>query len=116
MYDYVFVDEEYEEVVELENTKMVYHGYADGGAPETMMKTKGLVEERDMFLLYPDITDWDPKKPRAGPKAATKVGKSRCSLEPSARAVSRKPPEDLLDAITIPCQGPPPTEVIKHWY
>ncbi|KAI4120894.1 MAG: hypothetical protein LQ338_006701 [Usnochroma carphineum] len=116
MYDYVFVDDEDDDVVELENTKMIYDGYLDGGTPETMMKTKELVEEQDMFLLYRDIADWDPKKPKAGPNPATKAGKSRCSLGPSARAVTRKPPRDLLDAITTPAQGPLPSKIIEHWY
>ncbi|KAI4125731.1 MAG: hypothetical protein LQ338_004121, partial [Usnochroma carphineum] len=116
MYDYVFLDDEDEDVVELENTKMIYDGYLNGGAPETKMKTKELVEEQDMFLLYRDIADWDPKKPKAGPKPATKAGKSPCSLGPSARAVTRKPPKNLLYAITIPAQGPLPSKIIEHWY
>lgn len=112
MYDYVFVDvEDNDSVVQLGDTNMVYDGYPDGGAPRKMKKAKDLLEGQDMVLLYLDIADWNPEKAKVLPKPATKF-----CLGPSTRAITRKPPKDLLDAVTIADQGPPPSELIEHWY
>ncbi|KAI4127091.1 MAG: hypothetical protein LQ338_003377 [Usnochroma carphineum] len=113
MYDYVFIDfEDDDQVFELEDTKMVYDGYFDGRAPQNMTKARDMVKGQDTILLYQNVADWDPRKACF---EHAKLGETSYHLGPSTRAVTRKPPKNLLNGITVACQAPRPSLTIKHW-